>query len=96
MNNINLPALGEGIEKAIVAMWQVKVGDYVHENDDIVELVIDKATFNVPSIYSGRITEILVQEGEEVKIGQALAVIDVKIDIKDNVNITFQNIIQKA
>ena len=87
MNNINLPELGEGIEKATVVMWQVKVGDYVNENDDIVEVVTDKATFNVFSIYSGRITEILVQEGEEVKIGQVLARIDVKIDIKDNVNI---------
>jgi len=76
LTNVVLPDLGEGIEKATVACWHFQVGDQVREGDDIVELVTDKASFNVPAPVTGKIKEILVGERQEVPIGQPLAVIE--------------------
>jgi len=76
MNQVILPELGEGIEKAMVSFWQVSVGDQVKKDSEIVELVTDKAAFNVTCDHDGVIKEILVQEGEEAKIGQVLALIE--------------------
>ncbi len=76
MSQVILPELGEGIEKALVAFWHCKVGDHVEKDSEIVELVTDKATFNVTADFAGVVKEILVPEGEEAKIGQVLAVIE--------------------
>ena len=76
MENVILPELGEGIEKAKVACWHATVGDQVAKDDDVVELVTDKAVFNVSAEASGIIREICVGEGREAKIGEVLAVIE--------------------
>ena len=52
------------------------VGDKVTKDDDIVELVTDKATFLVPSGALGTLKEIRFHEGQEVEIGEVLAVIE--------------------
>jgi len=76
MSAVILPELGEGITKATVACWHNKAGDRVNEGDDLVELVTDKATFNVSAETSGTLTEILVPEGKEAAIGATLGVIE--------------------
>ena len=76
MRNIILPELGEGIEKVTVACWHITAGDRVTEEDDIVELVTDKASFNVPAGTSGIVKEIYIGEGQEAKIGAVLATIE--------------------
>jgi pyruvate/2-oxoglutarate dehydrogenase complex dihydrolipoamide acyltransferase (E2) component len=73
MTDVKLPPLGEGIEKASVSYWHKSPGDSIKEGEDLVEMVTDKATFNVPSPVSGTVKEILAQEGDEVTVGQALA-----------------------
>lgn len=76
MDNVVLPELGEGIKTATVACWHVQVGDNVEKGADLVELVTDKATFNIEASVAGRLDKILFTEGDEVAIGIALAVID--------------------
>ncbi len=73
MTEAKLPPLGEGIGKASVSYWHKAIGDSVKEGEDLVELVTDKATFNMPSPASGVLKDILAQEGDEVIIGQVLA-----------------------
>lgn len=73
MTDAKLPPLGEGIEKASVSYWHKSVGDIVKEGEDLVEMVTDKATFNVPSPVSGTIKEIIAGDGDEVRVGQTLA-----------------------
>jgi pyruvate/2-oxoglutarate dehydrogenase complex dihydrolipoamide acyltransferase (E2) component len=73
---VNLPELGEGIERATIAVWHVQEGECVHADTDVVEVVTDKATFNVPAGCEGLLKEILALEGQDVKIGGALAVIE--------------------
>lgn len=76
MKNLVLPELGEGVEKATVSYWLMDEGAQIKQGDDVVEMVTDKATFNVPADCSGTIKKIFFREGEVVKVGEALAAIE--------------------
>ena len=76
MEKIILPELGEGILKATVACWHKQVGEEVCQDDDIVEVVTDKASFNIPAGKRGRVQEILVREGNVARVGETLALIE--------------------
>jgi len=73
MTNIILPELGEGITRANVVRWNFQEGQEVTADDDVVELVTDKAVFNVPSPGRGVITKIYYKEGQEAPVGALLA-----------------------
>ena len=73
MTEVKLPSVAEGVNKASVSYWHRVVGDSVKEGEDLVELVTDKATFNLPAPASGTLKEVLISEGEEAKVGQILA-----------------------
>ena len=76
MTNIVLPELGEGITKAVVSYWYFQAGQAVKKGEDLVEFTTDKATFNLPSPASGKLTEILAPEGQNVNVGQAIGGIE--------------------
>jgi pyruvate dehydrogenase E2 component (dihydrolipoamide acetyltransferase) len=73
---VTLPDLGEDIEHATVNFWHFKEGDKINEGDDLVELQTDRAVVNIPSPVNGVILEVLVEEGDIVEVGEALATID--------------------
>lgn len=73
MTDVTLPPLAEGVKKAGVSYWHHGIGDAVKEGEDLVELVTDKATFNLPSPASGLLKEILAEEGEEAEVGKVIA-----------------------
>ena len=73
MTKIVLPELGEGITQARVVRWNFREGQQVTPADDVVELVTDKAVFNVPAPASGAITRIYYKEGQEAPVGAVLA-----------------------
>ncbi|HBU08477.1 MAG: hypothetical protein A2Y42_04100 [Omnitrophica WOR_2 bacterium GWB2_45_9] len=76
MTKIILPELGEGITKAVVSYWYFQAGQAVKKGEDLVEFTTDKATFNLPSPVSGKLTEILAPEGQNVNVGQAIGNIE--------------------
>jgi 2-oxoglutarate dehydrogenase E2 component (dihydrolipoamide succinyltransferase) len=76
MQKVLLPELGSGIEKAVVSFWYFKPGDKINEKEDLVELCTDKATFNLPCPCAGVLLEVLFAEGDTVRIGEVLAIID--------------------
>lgn len=73
---VKLPFLGEGVDSCTVSFWQVSEGDSVEEGDDLVEMQTSKAVFNVPSPCTGTLAEILVNEGDEVKVGEDICIIE--------------------
>lgn len=75
MGKVVLPELGEGVNEATVSYWYFEDGDKVGEGEDLVEMVTDKATFNVPSTAGGVLKEKCFEEGSVVKVGETLAVI---------------------
>ncbi|MDD5428585.1 MAG: lipoyl domain-containing protein [Candidatus Omnitrophica bacterium] len=76
MTEVKLPLIAEGVDKANVSYWHHSAGEAVKEGEDLVELVTDKATFNLPAPATGTLKETLVSEGDEVKVGQILARIE--------------------
>ena len=76
MTEVKLPPIAEGVDKANVSYWHRAAGDSVKDGEDLVELVTDKATFNLPAPVSGIVKEFLVNEGDEAKVGQILAKIE--------------------
>lgn len=73
---ILMPQLGESVTEGTVNSWLVKEGEYVNEYDPIADVMTDKVNAEVPSSYSGTIKEIVVKEGETVKVGSLLAYIE--------------------
>jgi pyruvate dehydrogenase E2 component (dihydrolipoamide acetyltransferase) len=72
-----LPDLGEDAgTSAKVTFWYKNVGDEVKEGEDLVEMMTDKATFNVPSPASGTLKEIRTPESADVNVGDTLGVIE--------------------
>ena len=76
MPEFKLPELAEGVNEAVVSFWHFKEGDNIKEGDEIVEMATDKAAFNLPCKFSGILKKILSKEGDIVKVGQALAIIE--------------------
>jgi 2-oxoglutarate dehydrogenase E2 component (dihydrolipoamide succinyltransferase) len=76
MTDVKLPVLADGVDKANVSYWHKNVGDAVTKGEDLVELVTDKATFNLPSPSSGVLKEVLVKEGAEASVGSVVARIE--------------------
>ncbi len=69
------PDVGEGIAEGDVVKWLVEEGDKVTEHQSIVKVETSKAIVDIPSPVSGTILKINFKEGENVKVGQVLAVI---------------------
>lgn len=74
--DVKLPFLAEGVDSCTVSFWHVAVGDHVEKDDDLVEMLTSKASFNVPSPVSGMVARILVSEGDEVAVGDTICVIE--------------------
>jgi 2-oxoglutarate decarboxylase len=67
------PAAGESVTEGTILEWHVKVGDPIKADDTIVEISTDKVDLELPSPASGTVSEILVEEGETVTVGQVIA-----------------------
>jgi 2-oxoglutarate dehydrogenase E2 component (dihydrolipoamide succinyltransferase) len=74
-----VPEMGESVLEATVTEWLKKEGDYVNVGDVLVELETDKVNLEVGAKNAGALAEIKVQEGEDVKVGDVLALIDEKV-----------------
>jgi pyruvate dehydrogenase E2 component (dihydrolipoamide acetyltransferase) len=71
-----LPALGENIEQGDLVRLMIKPGVTVSEGQSVMELETDKAVVEVPSSVSGTVKEILVKEGDKIKVGQVVFTAD--------------------
>ncbi|WP_301170723.1 dihydrolipoamide acetyltransferase family protein [Brevibacillus nitrificans] len=71
-----MPQLGESVTEGTISKWLVKVGDTVKKYDSLAEVTTDKVNAEVPSTVSGRVTEIVVPEGETVAIGTLILYIE--------------------
>jgi 2-oxoglutarate dehydrogenase E2 component (dihydrolipoamide succinyltransferase) len=72
MHDIIVPAMGESITEGTISKWIVKVGDTVQQGDLLLELETDKVNLEISAEQDGVVTEILAQEGDTVRIGEAV------------------------
>ncbi len=75
---ILVPSLPESVSDATLANWYKKPGDFVEKNENLVDLETDKIMLEVPAPESGVLTEILQSDGATVKVGDVLAVLELK------------------
>src|SRR6476659_4423737 len=71
-----LPDIGEGIAEAEIVAWHVKVGDTIAEDQQIADMMTDKATVEMESPVAGKVIELAGEVGDQVPIGSVLAVIE--------------------
>ena len=76
---IKIPSLGESITGGIIAAWHVEDGAFVKKDQIIYELETDKITSEGLAEASGTI-ELKAAEGDEVEIGQIVAMIDESVE----------------
>jgi pyruvate dehydrogenase E2 component (dihydrolipoamide acetyltransferase)/2-oxoisovalerate dehydrogenase E2 component (dihydrolipoyl transacylase) len=70
--DFKLPELGEGVYEAELVAWQVKPGDTVKRGQNLMEVLTDKATMEVPSPFAGTITTLQAEPGKQMKIGDVV------------------------
>ena len=80
---ILVPTLGESITEATVARWLKNQGDHVEADEPIIELETDKVNLEVPSPIDGVLANINAKDGEVVKVGSTLGIIDENNSKKD-------------
>jgi len=74
--DFRLPDIGEGVTEGEIVNWLVQVGDQVREDQEIVEVMTDKATVTIGAPKAGRIARLGGQVGDIIPVGQVLVVLD--------------------
>ncbi len=69
---VSMPEVGEGVEGGDVVSVLVSAGDQVQAEQGIAEIETDKATVEVPCPQSGTVTEVLIEQGQSIQVGQEM------------------------
>jgi pyruvate/2-oxoglutarate dehydrogenase complex dihydrolipoamide acyltransferase (E2) component len=75
-HELKLPQLATEMEYGTVLRWLKREGDEVVEGEAIVEVEADKANHELESPVAGRIESVLAEEGDEIRVGTVMALID--------------------
>ena len=67
-----LPEIGEGVYEAEFLNWLVKPGDTVKSGQNLMEVMTDKATMELPAPFAGTIDELRATPGQKIKVGDVL------------------------
>jgi len=71
-----LPDIGEGIAEAEIVAWHVKVGDVIAEDQQLADMMTDKATVEMESPVAGTIVKLAGEVGDQIAIGSVLVEIE--------------------
>jgi len=76
---VELPDLGDSPgDTATIAEWLCDEGDLVDQDQHLLEVVAGGETIEVPSPASGVLVEKIAEEGDEVRVGDLLAIIEAR------------------
>lgn len=73
-----MPQLGESVTEGMINTWFVKEGQTVKKYDPIAEILTDKVTAEIPSLFTGTIKEIIASEGEAIPVGELICYIEIE------------------
>ncbi|MFC0474523.1 dihydrolipoamide acetyltransferase family protein [Robertmurraya beringensis] len=80
IEQIKMPQLGESVTEGTISKWLVSVGDTVNKYDPLAEVMTDKVNAEVPSSFSGKIVELIANEGDTLEVGAIICTIEVEGD----------------
>ncbi len=83
-----MPQMGESVMEGTVIEWSKKVGDTVELDETLLEIATDKVDSEVPSPEAGILVEILVEEGDTIEVGKAIAIIEIDAAAAGDVSAT--------
>ena len=75
-----LPDIGEGIAEAEIVAWHIAVGDEVKEDQQLADMMTDKATVEMESPVAGKVLELAGEVGDQIPIGSVLVVIETEAE----------------
>jgi 2-oxoglutarate dehydrogenase E2 component (dihydrolipoamide succinyltransferase) len=71
-----LPKMGESVAEATIIKWVKNAGDSIDSDESILEIATDKVDSEVPSPVAGKLVKTLFNEGDVVKVGAVIAIIE--------------------
>jgi 2-oxoisovalerate dehydrogenase E2 component (dihydrolipoyl transacylase) len=74
--SIKLPDVGEGVVEAEIVEWHVKIGQKIAEDDNLVDIMTDKATVEIPSPVDGVIKGLTGEPGDVLAVGTVIITIE--------------------
>ncbi len=82
-NVFKMPDIGEGVVEGEITAWHVAVGDSVVEDQEMVEIMTDKATVGIGSTVDGKVTKLHGAVGDMIAVGGPLIEFEVEGDGED-------------
>lgn len=73
---LTVPSVGESVTEVEIAEWLKNEGDTVRKDENVLVLETDKATLELPSPITGRLTKALKKKGDRVQVGELLGEIE--------------------
>jgi len=73
LTDLVMPRLGETVTEGVIVKWLKKEGDFVNNEEPVVEISTDKIETDIPSPAEGTLQNIEAQEGAKVTVGQVIA-----------------------
>src|SRR3546814_18404114 len=83
-----LPDIGEGIAEAEIVQWHVKVGDTVEEDQQLADMMTDKATVEMESPVAGKVVAVAGEVGDQIALGSVLAVFETSADAAERTDVS--------
>jgi pyruvate/2-oxoglutarate dehydrogenase complex dihydrolipoamide acyltransferase (E2) component len=74
--DVTLPRLADSLIEGVVSRWLKRPGERVARGEPLVEIETDKVNSEIESPYDGVLTEVLVEEGATVPVGEVIARIE--------------------
>ncbi len=73
---LKVPSVGESVTEVEIAEWLKNEGDSVRQDENVLVLETDKATLEVPSPVTGRLSKVVKKKGERVQVGDVVGEIE--------------------
>lgn len=73
-----MPEIGESVHEGTVSRWLKKEGEFVKEDEPVVEIMTDKVNTELPSPATGILAKILIPEGSQVEVFAPMGIIEEK------------------
>src|SRR4051794_21782262 len=81
---IKMPDLATTAEEITVNRWLVEVGSLVRLGEPLLEIETDKAAMDVEAVAGGILKAVFARAGEQVSVGQVIAIIDSDTGARQN------------
>jgi 2-oxoglutarate dehydrogenase E2 component (dihydrolipoamide succinyltransferase) len=73
---VEMPKMGISVSEGTILEWRKQPGDWVEADETIADVTTDKVDVEIPSPASGRVAKLIVEAGDTVDVGTAIAEID--------------------